>query len=76
VKRFHLNEFQPPFPPDLDRQELPYSTYLRLPRPPLTSPGIVLDFNDGRTLQCACQSLVAQREALSSLAEYHRAWLS
>jgi hypothetical protein len=39
-------------------------------------PGIVLDFNDGRTLQCACQSLVAQREALRTLLEYHRAWLS
>ncbi|KAF2664909.1 hypothetical protein BT63DRAFT_459526 [Microthyrium microscopicum] len=62
IKRFHLSEFQPPFPPDLDRQELPHS--------------IVLDFRDGRTLQCACQSTIAQRQTLHMLSEYHMAWLS
>lgn len=62
VKRYHLNEFQPPFAPDLDRQELPHS--------------IILDFRDGRTLQCACQSPLAQGSTLHLLQEFHRAWLS
>jgi len=62
VKALHLNEFQPPFPPDLDRQELPHS--------------IILDFRDGRTLQCAAESTLAQRQTMHILLEYHRAWLS
>lgn len=52
VKRFHLSEFQTPYPPDQDRQELPNS--------------VVLDFIDGRTLQCACETYMAQAQVLQS----------
>jgi hypothetical protein len=52
VKRFHLTEFRTPYPPDQDRQELPNS--------------VVLDFIDGRTLQCACETYVAQAQVLQS----------
>ncbi|PGH36917.1 hypothetical protein GX50_00151 [[Emmonsia] crescens] len=50
VKRYHLSEFRPPFLPDQDRQELPNS--------------IVLDFLDGSTLQCACESRQGQNSIL------------
>jgi hypothetical protein len=52
VKRFHLSEFRTPYPPDQDRQELPNS--------------VVLDFVDGRTLQCACETYIAQAQVLQS----------
>jgi hypothetical protein len=52
VKRFHLSEFRTPYPPDQDRQELPNS--------------VVLDFIDGRTLQCACETYMAQAHVLQS----------
>jgi hypothetical protein len=52
VKRFHLSEFRTPYPPDQDRQELPNS--------------VVLDFVDGRTLQCACETYAAQAHVLQS----------
>lgn len=52
VKRFHLGEFRTPYPPDQDRQELPNS--------------VVLDFIDGRTLQCACETYMAQAQVLQS----------
>lgn len=52
VKRFHLSDFRTPYPPDQDRQELPNS--------------VVLDFVDGRTLQCACETHVAQAQVLQS----------
>jgi hypothetical protein len=52
VKRFHLSEFRTPYPPDQDRQELPNS--------------VVLDFIDGRTLQCACETYIAQAQVLQS----------
>ena len=41
-----------PYAPDQDRQELPNS--------------VVLDFIDGRTLQCACETYVAQVQVLQS----------
>lgn len=41
-----------PYAPDQDRQELPNS--------------VVLDFVDGRTLQCACETYVAQAQVLQS----------
>jgi hypothetical protein len=50
VKRFHLSDFRTPYPPDQDRQELPNS--------------VVLDFMDGRTLQCACETYIAQAQVL------------
>jgi hypothetical protein len=53
AKRFHLSEFRAPYPPDQDRQELPNS--------------VVLDFVDGRTLQCACETYVAQANVLQSM---------
>lgn len=52
VKRFHLSDFRTPYPPDQDRQELPNS--------------VVLDFVDGRTLQCACETHTAQAQVLQS----------
>lgn len=52
VKRFHLSEFRAPYPPDQDRQELPNS--------------VVLDFVDGRSLQCACETYMAQASVLQS----------
>ena len=52
TKRFHLTEFQTPYSPDQDRQELPNS--------------VVLDFIDGRTLQCACESSTLQAHVLQS----------
>ncbi|CAO2655166.1 Nn.00g102300.m01.CDS01 [Neocucurbitaria sp. VM-36] len=62
VKRFHLSEFRTPYPPDQDRQELPNS--------------VVLDFVDGRTLQCACETYIAQAQVLQILREAHDAWLA
>jgi hypothetical protein len=56
AKRFHLSEFCTPYPPDQDRQELPNS--------------VVLDFVDGRTLQCACETYVAQAHVLQSKSPY------
>lgn len=52
TKRFHLTEFKAPYPPDQDQQELPNS--------------VVLDFIDGRTLQCACESSTLQAHVLQS----------
>ncbi len=51
-KRFHLTDFKTPYPPDPDSQELPNS--------------VVLDFIDGRTLQCACESNNLQAHVLQS----------
>ncbi|KAF1846921.1 uncharacterized protein K460DRAFT_329736 [Cucurbitaria berberidis CBS 394.84] len=62
VKRFHLSDFRTPYPPDQDRQELPNS--------------VVLDFIDGRTLQCACETYIAQAQVLQILREAHDAWLA
>jgi hypothetical protein len=62
VKRFHLTEFQAPYPPDQDQQELPNS--------------VVLDFIDGRTLQCACESSTLQAHVLQILREAHDAWVA
>ncbi|KAF2468837.1 uncharacterized protein BDR25DRAFT_53492 [Lindgomyces ingoldianus] len=62
IKRFHLGEFRTPYAPDQDRQELPNS--------------VVLDFIDGRTLQCACETYVAQIQVLQILREAHEAWLA
>ncbi|PWY84981.1 hypothetical protein BO70DRAFT_361373 [Aspergillus heteromorphus CBS 117.55] len=52
VKRYHLSEFRTPCLPDEDRQELPNS--------------ILLDFLDGNTLQCACESRQGQTFVLQS----------
>ncbi|KAF2396816.1 hypothetical protein EJ06DRAFT_559466 [Trichodelitschia bisporula] len=60
TKRYHLNEFNAPFVPDLERQEMPNS--------------IIMDFRDGRTLQCACQTSDGQKLVLQILRDSHRAW--
>lgn len=52
TKRYHLTEFRTPCLPDEDMQELPNS--------------ILLDFLDGSTLQCACESRQGQSSALQS----------
>lgn len=51
-RRFHLNEFKRPTLPDPEREELPWS--------------ILLDFEDGTCLQCACESRYAQTQVLRS----------
>ncbi|KAF2416269.1 hypothetical protein EJ08DRAFT_654765 [Tothia fuscella] len=62
IKKYHLGEFTAPFAPDLERQEMPNS--------------VMMDFCDGRTLQCQTQSSAAQRTVLRILGEAHRAWTS
>lgn len=62
TKRFHLSEFRTPYAPDQDRQELPNS--------------VILDFIDGRTLQCACETYMAQAQVLQILREAHDAWIA
>lgn len=52
IKRYHLTEFRTPCLPDEDCQELPNS--------------ILLEFLDGRTLQCACESRQGQAFVLQS----------
>ena len=52
TKRYHMTEFRTPCLPDEDRQELPNS--------------ILLDFLDGSTLQCACESRQGQAAVLDS----------
>ncbi|EFR04599.1 ankyrin repeat protein [Nannizzia gypsea CBS 118893] len=60
VKRYHLSEFRRPYVPDHDRQELPNS--------------ILLDFCDGNTLQCACESKQGQSITLQTLIDAHHAY--
>lgn len=52
IKRYHLSEFKTFSLPDADMQELPHS--------------IVMDFLDGNTLQCACESRQGQTTVLQS----------
>ncbi|PKY03581.1 hypothetical protein P168DRAFT_297499 [Aspergillus campestris IBT 28561] len=59
VKRYHLSELRTPCLPDEDEQELPNS--------------IILDFLDGRTLQCACESRQGQASVLQTLIDAHSA---
>ncbi|GFF70961.1 hypothetical protein IFM61606_02032 [Aspergillus udagawae] len=59
VKRYHLTEFRTPCIPDEDRQELPNS--------------ILLDFLNGSTLQCACESRQGQASVLQTLVDAHSA---
>ncbi|KAJ5690213.1 hypothetical protein N7462_004605 [Penicillium macrosclerotiorum] len=59
TKRYHLTEFRTPCLPDEDMQELPNS--------------ILLDFLDGSTLQCACESRQGQSWTLTTLVDAHNA---
>lgn len=56
VKRYHLTEFKTPCIPDEEREEL--------------SNSILLDFLDGSTLQCACESRQGQAFVLQSKLPY------
>lgn len=60
AKRYHLSEFRTPCLPDEDEQELPNS--------------IILDFLDGSTLQCACESRQGQASVLQSKSQLE-SWL-
>jgi hypothetical protein len=51
-RRFHLSDFKKPTLPPIEREELPWS--------------IVMDFEDGSCLQCACESRYAQGQVLRS----------
>lgn len=62
TKKYHLTEFRTPCIPDEDCQELPNS--------------IVLDFLDGSTLQCACESRQGQATVLETLVRTHGAYQS
>lgn len=59
-KRFSLAAFSMPYAPDLDRQELDHS--------------IVLEFQDGTAVQIACEDAVTQRQVLSVLKTYWKAY--
>jgi hypothetical protein len=70
IRRYHLAEFHPPFAPDLERQEMPNSEQLNdqcMINIANRSSGIILDFRDGRTLQCALQTPISQRQILKSM---------
>ncbi len=56
-RRFHLSDFKKPALPPIEREELPWS--------------IVLDFDDGSCLQCACESRYAQGQVLRSRSPNH-----
>jgi hypothetical protein len=60
AKKYQLSEFKMPYIPDLDRQELPNS--------------IMLDFNDGTTLQIACEDSMTHRQVTNVLKSYWRTW--
>jgi len=59
-RRFHLSEFRKPTLPDPEREELPWS--------------ILIDFEDGTCLQCACESRYAQTQVLRMLVDAHNAY--
>ncbi|KAJ5160025.1 uncharacterized protein N7482_007029 [Penicillium canariense] len=60
TKRYHLTEFRTPCLPDEDMQELPNS--------------ILLEFLDGSTLQCACESRQGQSWTLQTLVHAYNAY--
>lgn len=70
TKRYHLTEFRSPYIPDQDREELPYSMLCtKFLKEELTNErlsGILFDFLDGRTLQCACEDALSQARLLQS----------
>ena len=51
-RKFHLSQFKKPTLPDPEREELPWS--------------VLLDFEDGSCLQCACESRYTQAQVLRS----------
>jgi hypothetical protein len=61
VKKFPLVDFKPPFVPDLDRQELSHS--------------VILEMDDGTALQVACEDSMTQRQVLSIVSTYWKAYM-
>ncbi|KXS95408.1 hypothetical protein AC578_6772 [Pseudocercospora eumusae] len=59
-KKFSLSSFTMPYAPDLDRQELDHS--------------VVLEFQDGTAVQVACEDAMTQRQVLSVLKTYWKAY--
>ncbi|KAL8763698.1 MAG: hypothetical protein Q9184_000593 [Pyrenodesmia sp. 2 TL-2023] len=59
-KRYPFTEFNPPYLPDQDQQELPNS--------------VILDFRDGSTLQCACENPYTQNEVFRALKQAHQTY--
>ncbi|KAL8692645.1 MAG: hypothetical protein Q9218_002378 [Villophora microphyllina] len=60
TKRYPFTEFNPPYLPDQEMQELPNS--------------VVLDFRDGSTLQCACENSYTRNEVLRALKQAHQTY--
>lgn len=60
LRHFPLQEFSVPYAPDLDRQELANS--------------VVLELQDGTTLQLACEDSMTQRQVLHLLKSYWKSW--
>ncbi|KAL8970584.1 MAG: hypothetical protein Q9183_001443 [Haloplaca sp. 2 TL-2023] len=60
TKRYPFTEFNPPYLPDQDQEELPNS--------------VVLDFRDGSTLQCACENSYARKDVLRALKQAHQTY--
>ncbi|KAL9101370.1 MAG: hypothetical protein Q9163_003351 [Psora crenata] len=66
TRRFPLSDFQQPYVPDQDRQELAHSKWKRATTIPHlvidanSIRGVILDCKDGSTLQCACETLEGQ----------------
>ncbi|KAL8826931.1 MAG: hypothetical protein Q9170_007215 [Blastenia crenularia] len=61
-KRYPFREFNPPYLPDQDQQELPNS--------------VIFDFRDGSTLQCACENSYTQSEVFRALKQAHQTYNS
>jgi hypothetical protein len=68
TKRYALSQFRTPYVPDQDRQELPNSTlncrYSLTMTRSNNDVGVLLDFIDGSTLQCACEHPQGQADVL------------
>lgn len=60
LKTFPLQHFNTPYAPDLDRQELANS--------------VMLELQDGTTLQLACEDAMTQRQVLHLLKSYWKSW--
>lgn len=60
LRKFALADLAMPFAPDLDRQEMPHS--------------VILEFQEGTALQLACEDAMTQRQVLSVLRTYWKAW--
>lgn len=62
VKRYHLSDFQLPYAPEMEQQELPNS--------------VCLDFIEGSRLQIACEDRAGQLNTLYALQDAHRSHMT